>query len=296
MRLIIAWVSFVGFIPVSYSCDVCGSSSAAFTPGLQAFGNRPAIGIQQHVRYYESTHPGIFGTEATKSHERFFRTECRFQIPFKNRWQLQGQIPVSYQKQVLSDTSSSVLSLADSQIGLHYFICDRQDSSAGTALRISIGGGIKLPTGLRGEVHNRFFLLHPGTGTWDPYMVTALIYQRRKWLFQFEANGMLRTTSNIDYKPGNSLQTGAIVSYRKYAIWPFAGVQYSWNGNDLYMGQLLGSAPSRGNIVGSIVGFTWPLKNWVFSGNTQVPIYQNLSGGLTKQKLALSLTIQYFFK
>jgi hypothetical protein len=296
MRLFIVWVSLVGFIPASLACDVCGSSAAAFTPGLQAFGNRPAIGIQQHVRSFQSTHPGIFGAEATRSQELFLRFECRFQIPIRNRWQIIGQIPVSIQKQVFIDTSASVSGLADCQIGAQYVICDRKDSSAGTSLRISIGGGIKLPTGLRGEVHNRFFLLHPGTGTWDPFMTTSMIYQRRKWIVQFEANGMLRTTSNTDYKPGNSLQTGAIVYYRKYVVWPFAGVQYSWNGSDLYKGQLLGTAPSRGNIIGSVLGFTWPIRNWVISGNTQIPVYQHLSGGLTQQKLALSLTINYFFK
>jgi hypothetical protein len=296
MRLFIVWVSLVGFIPASLACDVCGSSAAAFTPGLQAFGNRPAIGIQQHVRSFQSTHPGIFGAEATRSQELFLRFECRFQIPIRNRWQIIGQIPVSIQKQVFIDTSASVSGLADCQIGAQYFICDRKDSSAGTSLRISIGGGIKLPTGLRGEVHNRFFLLHPGTGTWDPYMMTSLIYQRRKWIIQFEANSMVRTVSNTSYKPGNSFQTGAVVNYRNYAIWPFAGIQYSWNGNDLYKGQLLGTAPSRGNIVGSVLGFTWPIRNWVISGNTQIPVYQHLSGGLTQQKLALSLTINYFFK
>jgi hypothetical protein len=296
MRLVIVWISLVVFIPASYSCDVCGSSSAAFTPGLQAFGNRPAIGIQQHMRTFQSTHPGIFGTEATHSREQFLRTECRFQIPIRRRWQINGQIPVSYQTQVQSDTSASVLGFADCQIGLQYFVCDRKDSSAGSALRISIGGGIKLPTGLRGEVHNRFFLLHPGTGTWDPFMTASLIYQRRKWIFQLEANGMLRTTSNTDYKPGNSLQTGAIVNYRKYVVWPFTGIQYSWNGSDLYQGQILGTAPSRGNIVSAVLGLTWPVRKWVLSGNTQIPVYQHLSGGLTQQKLAISCTIQYFLK
>lgn len=296
MRYIIAWILIVCCVPSCFACDVCGSSASAFSPGLQAFGNKPAFGIQQQVRRYTTTHPGIFGSFATHSEELFLRSDCRFQLPVSQKWQLAGTLPISYQQQKTTDTTALIVGLSDVQVGFNYFWIDQSDSSRGRAFRLSIGGGIKIPSGKRGNVHDRFFMLYPGTGTWDPFLNASVVLRRLKWIYQFDAVGIARTTNAKFYKPGNFLQIGTVVHYKQFRVWPYSGVQFSWNGNDLVKGELLGASPSRGELFAGIVGFTWPIKKWILSGNTQIPLYQQLSGGMTKQAVAFTCTIHYYLK
>lgn len=277
------------------ACDICGAVNSALGLGTVAAGNRHAIGCTYQYRSYKSHHPGIFNEPDESSSERFQRLDLNGTIRLAPRWQLKVSLPLVYNEQTKEGVRSFKQGLADPMLTGHFFAINRIDSTGNNILRLSIGGGAKMPFATFPEPDNELLLLYPGTGSWDGVLQSSFFLRKNKWALIQENNLMLRGTNKHGYQPGN-LFSSTLYGMRRFTNWSiFGGFQYAWNGIDYQDRKAINSSPSQGNILSATLGGTIQWGNVMVEANYHLPIAQNLGNGYVQQQVGFTAGVYYLF-
>lgn len=277
------------------ACDVCGAVNSALGLGTVAAGNRHSIGCTYQYRSYKSHHPGIFNEPEVSSAERFQRLDLNGTIRLASRWQLKVSVPLVYNEQTKEAVHSLRQGFADPMITGHYFVVNRMDTTGNKVIRLSAGGGVKMPFASFPEPDNELLLLYPGTGTWDGMLQSSFFLRKNKWALIQENNLVLRGSNKYDYQPGN-LFSATLYGMRRFSNWSvFGGFQYAWNGIDYQDRKAINSSPSQGNILSATLGGTIQWGNVMVQANYHLPIAQDLGNGYVHQQTGFTAGVYYLF-
>ncbi len=277
------------------ACDVCGAVNSALGLGTVAAGNRHSIGCIYQYRSYKSHHPGIFNEPEVSSAERFQRLDLNGTIRLASRWQLKVSVPLVYNEQTKEAVHSLRQGFADPMITGHYFVVNRMDTTGNKVIRLSAGGGVKMPFASFPEPDNELLLLYPGTGTWDGMLQSSFFLRKNKWALIQENNLVLRGSNKYDYQPGN-LFSATLYGMRRFSNWSvFGGFQYAWNGIDYQDRKAINSSPSQGNILSATLGGTIQWGNVMVQANYHLPIAQDLGNGYVHQQTGFTAGVYYLF-
>ncbi|HLP54627.1 MAG TPA: hypothetical protein VK151_06350 [Fluviicola sp.] len=277
------------------ACDVCGAVNSALGLGTVAAGNRHSIGCTYQYRSYKSHHPGIFNEPEVSSAERFQRLDLNGTIRLASRWQLKVSVPLVYNEQTKEAVHLLRQGFADPMITGHYFVVNRMDTTGNKVIRLSAGGGVKMPFASFPKPDNELLLLYPGTGTWDGMLQSSFFLRKNKWALIQENNLVLRGSNKYDYQPGN-LFSATLYGMRRFSNWSvFGGFQYAWNGIDYQDRKAINSSPSQGNILSATLGGTIQWGNVMVQANYHLPIAQDLGNGYVHQQTGFTAGVYYLF-
>jgi hypothetical protein len=195
--------------------------------------------------------------------------------------------------------------LGDLSLSMNYLPIVKTDSMGNMLHALSCGVVLKFPTGKHSTFAHEMSNQYPGTGAYDLGLLVNESLQLKKWNLMNEGNFIVRTAAKNGYQYGNVLSISSVISRRmKFKIrriektesfsWkPFIGIQFQYMFPDLLDNVIHTDSQNNGTVLGLRMGATVQRKNWLFTANVQVPIYQALGIGAIQQKEQAQLSVLY---
>ena len=214
-------------------------------------------------------------------------------IPYQSNWQTGDSL------------KTRINGLGDLNVSLNYLPLLKMDSLGNMVHALSCGLALKFPTGKHAAFAHDMSNQYPGTGAYDlGFMITESL-QLKKWSIMNEGNFVLRTAAKNGYQYGNVISISSVISRSmKFKIhriekiesfsWkPFIGLQFQYMFPDQLDHVIHTDSQNNGSVLGLRMGATVQRKNWLFTANVQVPIYQALGIGAIQQKEQAQLSVLY---
>lgn len=216
------------------ACDVCGCSI-----GGNYFGILP--GFQRHfigLRWFSESSNTALSSKALQagdfhSSEQFQSLDLMARFNPSHRWQALLVAPYRNYRQTDSGNSSQSKGLGDVSLMANYILFNTGDSiKYRWRQTLSVGGGIKLPTGQNKIAASDGALLHPnlqpGTGSTDFLLSAAYTLRRKGWGGTADMLLRLNTANKQSYLFGNHLSGSVKLFYwtnlGQVALLPNAGI------------------------------------------------------------------------
>lgn len=305
MKQICIFIAGISFAYGSLACDVCGGVNAGPNMGLLPAARYHFIGFRSGFRHYESTMENLFTGATSVSSERFLSTELIGRVQFHPRWNAGMLIPYQSNWQTGDSLKTRINGLGDLNVSLNYLPLLKMDSLGNMVHALSCGLALKFPTGKHAAFAHDMSNQYPGTGAYDlGFMITESL-QLKKWSIMNEGNFVLRTAAKNGYQYGNVISISSVISRSmKFKIhriekiesfsWkPFIGLQFQYMFPDQLDHVIHTDSQNNGSVLGLRMGATVQRKNWLFTANVQVPIYQALGIGAIQQKEQAQLSVLY---
>lgn len=277
------------------ACDACGCSGSLGNMGLgvQVQGNRTSFSMLHSYKHYSTFYKGLYGRPDSYSDEYYFKSEFAGSIRLSPRFQARFNVPLTYNLQRSEELGNTTLSsLGDSQLGLHYFVVDSMFKN-GMIARWSVGVGAKLPTGKFVNPSNEKLMLYPGTGTTDVSLTSSFAMRFNKFGLSNESSYFIRSSNKYGYHPGNSFfsQLLGIFIVNKFSIG--TGISIATNANAKLNGNNYEHTNAQAAIVQNATIISYSLNSWSFQAGINIPIYQKLGEEQSTQKEAFSFGVYY---
>lgn len=281
----------------TFACDICGSAANSFSMGWLPGSKQHFIGLRTNMRTFEST---PLHESQQKSKEFFSATDLFGRYNISRKCQLLAFVPYVYNLRKDSSETISVSGIGDvTLIGNYLFIQTPDSLEKKVKHTASIGMGLKAPTGNYFKLGFTELNMLPGTGSWDFIANLNYSMQFKNFGIQHESGFTFKTANRYAYRFGNAISVSQMIFY-KYAInaqtklIPQLGFSWFHNQKDQKNGTVSEDTFNGGSIVNIQFGLLFLVKNWAFSGQTFLPIAQQLNDGYVKQKNAIRLSITYF--
>jgi len=303
MRSLLIVVMVLAIVPAASACDVCGCSIGGNYFGILPQFHKHFVGLRWSEQSFRSTHSlssaenGIYDSEehfqTIDLIGRFYparRVQVLVLVPYHNFHR--GETGVQTNSQGLGDVSL---------MGNHILI------NSGDSLRqrlrhtLTVGGGLKLPTGRFGSKNQEGELLHenlqPGSGSMDFMLSATYTLRRAYWGLSSDIIGRINTANKNGYHFGNRVSTSAKVFYvknfSKVTLLPNLGLftdlsDVSYNGNR-YMQETGGTA------VLSTIGLDAYFGKFSIGYTIQLPVFEDMAGGLVQNRFRSMATLNYNF-
>lgn len=219
MRTLFLAAAFLVIQSEAAACDVCGCSIGGNYFGILPQFHRHFIGLRWST---ESSYTGLSGAllQAGKYHstEQFSSLDLVARFYPARRWQVLMLAPYHWYHQTEDGKQTSVQAPGDVSVLANYVLLDTGDS---TRYRwrhtLSLGGGLKLPTGRHdfdasdgGTLNPN---LQPGTGSTDFLLSAAYTLRRGAWGLSADLLARLNTANDRSYHFGNRLSSTAKLFY-----------------------------------------------------------------------------------
>lgn len=215
-----------------------------------------------------------------------------------NSFQMTGSIPVVKNYLKSGDNYISKSGLGDIQLKATYFALNRNAECHKIKQLITLGFGLKLPTGtLSDDIALRN--IQTGSGTFD-YSVNASHVLRINKLglmsdFMYTLNG----TDRHDYKFGNQMNFNSkffmwIHSGKYLQIIPSFTAGFRRNSQDILRGYYTGQ--SEGSALYTGAGLDLYYKNSGLILSHQIPVYNSINPHVIQLKPRFSISYIYFVK
>ncbi len=190
------------------ACNTCGCSASGTDFGMLQTWGLHTIGMQYRLDRFDNG----FTDEGLKSSDFLSTWNLNGIWSPSDRWQLQAQIPLRLQTRVTGQERNSRFGPGDSWVVGRYALWVSNPDSADTRSWISLGGGLKLPTGeFRPDQDNQGLPVNSqlGTGSVDFLAELRAQVSREAWSFQAEAAFRYNLENAEEYRFGQQV-TGAL--------------------------------------------------------------------------------------
>lgn len=303
MRTLLFIGALLTWASAASACDVCGCSIGGNYFGILPQFHRHFVGLRYSEQSFRSAHStraaqsGIFDSD-----EQFRTLDVLGRFYPLRRLQVFVLAPYHDFTRIENGTRVHTQGLGDLSLMGNWIALDTGDSLRTTWQHtLTIGGGIKLPTGGHAIKDAEGQTLHPnlqpGTGSTDVMLSATYTLRRGAWGFSSDVLGRLNTANHHDYQFGNRVSGSAKFFYwknfRKVAFLPNIGVFAD------------ASAPNRedgwavdqtgGNILLGTLGLDCYAGNFSVGLTVQPPISQHLGDGAIEANTRWMLTSNYIF-
>jgi hypothetical protein len=302
MRTLLFTVLLLASSAVS-ACDVCGCSIGGNYFGILPQFQRHFVGLRWSEQSFRSAHTRSAAQAGRFDSDEQFRTVDvlgRF-YPFR-RLQMLVLAPYHDFRRIESGLTTHTQGLGDVSVLGNYILFNTGDSTRQRWQHtLTLGGGIKLPTGqhrLRnpeGELYHAN--LQPGSGSTDFVLSASYTIRRGAWGLATDVLGRLNTSNAQGYHFGNRVSGSTKVFYwkniRRIALLPNGGLftdHAAPNFEDRYEAEATGGYITLASLglelyAGHIsVGFTF-----------QQPVFQELGAGVIQANSRWMTTFNYIF-
>ncbi|MBK6993588.1 MAG: hypothetical protein KA138_10555 [Saprospiraceae bacterium] len=303
MRTLFLTVALLAFGSVASACDVCGCSIGGNYFGILPQFHRHFVGIRYSEQSFRSAHSLSAARLGNYDSDEQFRTADvlgRF-YPLR-RLQMLALVP--YHDFHRNDNGAVTHSqgVGDASVLASYILLDTGDSLRQSWQHtLTMGGGIKLPTGRHALKDSEGKLLHenmqPGSGSTDFMLTAAYTIRRGAWGFTADVLGRLNTTNHHDYHFGNRV-SGSVKAFYwknmpKFSLLPNIGIfsdhaAASRDGNAFAEG-------TGGNIALATLGLDVYAGHFSLGCTVQQPVFQDLGGGKIHSNTRWMTTLNYIF-
>ncbi|MES2587449.1 MAG: hypothetical protein V4622_00630 [Bacteroidota bacterium] len=297
MKKYLLWIAVFLFSVYSYSCDICGGATSSFSLGLLPNSKHHIIGLRYISKTFESRD---LHTYKIHSSENFTSSEIFARFKLSNKFQLLSSIPYIYNVRKTNLEKQTIKGLGDINLLSNYVFVDNADSLTKKVKHTgTIGLGVKLPTGTYNILGFTELNMLPGTGSFDYLANVNYSLQYRSVGLQNETSFSYKTENKYLYRFGNNFSSSQIFFYRwvlnqNLKIIPQIGLNYSHNWKDIKNRKKSEDTFNGGDILNAQMNLFISYKNWGFSSQIYLPIYQNLNQGYVTQKSTFRLSINYF--
>lgn len=287
-----------------FDCDVCGCSGNGGSMGYGSATNGNFAGVRYLYQHYRSK-DGIFNN-SPYINENFNTVQLWGKIPVNNKLTASILVPYHYHNREFTDGSTQdIKGLGDiTLMGFYKLIKPKTDSV--TPLNdnkwnhtLSIGGGIKVPTGTYDNTNNEGSVnpgFQVGTGSWDYILGVEYTITKNNWGTAVTINYNFKTENDQHYQFGNQLNYG-LNAYRTIGVTsslvliPFAGISGEhFEVNKQYNQDVTNTG---GSVFFSKFGLETAYTNWALGVNAMLPISQNLNNGMVKVKYRMGMYLNY---
>lgn len=221
-----------------FACDVCGCFM-----GLTPYDNQSNIGLVYRLRtfsgYYGfdrnstllpsgSLRTGNIAMHTDHQHdevpngndyEEYRVLELRSKFFLHQRIEMNIIVPFHFNSMIMNETSHKVSGLGDVNIFSGYQLLRKMDME-GWQYRLTLGAGIKLPTGrddCTDEKNERIHLMmQPGTGTTDYFFYGNYTAAINRWGASLTGSFKLNGTNSYNEKISNSVNSYGSIFYKTY--------------------------------------------------------------------------------
>lgn len=283
------------------SCDVCGGAVAPGTQGLIPGDLYHYFGITQSYNGFRSVHDEHFSGGQFSSREHFLETSITARWQFSKRFNVLSEIPYHLNFQSQQNETKSEQGIGDIRIALNHLAVKIQPESNEHYFGFQYGLGIKLPTGAYARDPWQTSNLYPGSGSFDYFVKTNLIFRKGKVGLLQENSFILKGTNNVNYKFGSSLLTKLAAFYqiklkKGRVLLPSIGAMYIYTGTDKIDGIDVAYLFNSGHTINAEVGINVRSQNWMLSLKSYYPLYQHIGNGDVKSLGGVQLGIHYLIK
>ena len=300
MKQICSIIAGLAFVHAGLACDVCGGVNTGPNMGLLPAARYHFIGLRSAYRHYESTMENLFTGSKTHTIERFSSMELIGRLQFHPRWNAGILLPYQSNWQVGDSTTTRMNGFGDASFSLSYLPLMQLDSMGNLSHALSCGFSLKLPTGKYAAFAHEMSNQYPGTGAVDLGILLTETLLLGKWGLINEGSFIYRTAAKNGYQYGNILSISSVISRNirrqqgASTTWkPFLGLQFQHIFPDLLDHVVHTDSQNNGSILALRMGATVQRKNWLFTANVQVPIYQAMGIGDIRLKEQAQLSVLY---
>jgi hypothetical protein len=299
MKQIVLGVMFTIVITFSYACDICGCAANAFSVGMLPNSKHHFVGLRSTFRWFESQPaPDGHGYRGVSS-QFFTTTELFGRYKIGKRFQVQAFIPYVFNQKTDSITTN-INGLGDVVALGNFVFIDNMDS-LNRKIRHSgtVGLGVKAPTGQFFKLGFEEINMLPGTGSVDFIANVNYSIQFGNFGLQNESGFTYKMQNKYNYRFGNALSVSQLFFYRwdlteDVKIIPQVGINYMHNWKDLKNGELSEDTFNGGDIYNGQINLVLLYRNFGFSGQVFIPVFQRLNHGYVNQKTMLRIGVNYF--
>jgi hypothetical protein len=286
MLVLFCWTS-------SRACDVCGGVTNTSSLGVLASTQYHFIGLKTEFKSFSSYLYGI-----PHSKEKLIRTEIMGRLQLHRRAQLLISIPLQSAWQTDDFGRTQVTGLGDIQSTVNAILFHRSDSSEQVREFVSIGGGVKWPTGLNADYPDPQKNLYPGTGSLDALLSANMLHRfKPRFAGQMELNYSIKGKDRVGFQYGQSgmITLSAIYEQpvRQSRLFVSVGPAVEWNARSSYSGVSLQSTYSKGWQFAFKASVNGMLRNWLWSIGTHLPVVQYSFSGNVKQWPSIQAAFNY---
>jgi hypothetical protein len=282
--LFLALILLTGTAPVLFACDACGGPGSQFVGILPQF-HRHFAGMRWHYRSFRMAHSP---TEAPIP-ERFATFEAWGRFYPVRRLQLFAFVPYNYFARQVPNAEAFVNhGLGDLSVTANYLLLDTGDSLyASYKQTLSIGGGLKLPTGRFRDRSAEGQTLHPnlqmGSGSVDFLLSANYTLRRGRFGANAEVGARLSTPNADGYRLGHRANAAVRAFWwqplgRGCALMPQAGLLYDYGAQDRQDGHRV--SMTGGGLLAASVGLDLYLGPVLLGASGQLPLASSLNGGM----------------
>lgn len=303
MRTLFITVALLAYAYGAAACDVCGCSIGGNYFGILPQFNRHFVGMRWSEQTFRTAH-NRSAAEAGQFHssEQFRTIDVLGRFYPLRRLQMLVLAPYHDFRRTENGILSHTQGIGDVSVLGNYILLNTGDSLGRKWQHtLTLGGGVKLPTGQHRLRSPEGRLLHanlqPGSGSTDFIVSATYTLRREAWGLASDVMGRINTTNRYDYHFGNRISGSVKAFYwksmRKISLLPNAGI---------FADQ---SAPnSDGDEEAEATGGTLVLGTFgldVYAGKFsagftfQQPLHQHLGGGAIQAGARWMATLNYLF-
>lgn len=280
----------------SRACDVCGGMSSSSSLGILASTQYHFLGLKTEFKSFSSYMHGIL-----HSKEQLIRSEIIGRIQLHPRFQFLVSIPFQSAWQSDDFGRSQIAGVGDVQSIVNGVIVHRTDSSGQTRDFVSIGSGIKWPTGWNVDYPDPQKNLYPGTGSFDLLVAANALHKfLPKLSAQMEFSYAIKGSDRAGFKYGQAgmlaLSSIFMQPFKRTRLLINLGPAVEWNTAASNKSVSLQSTYSKGWQFGFNAGINGIVRNWVWTFGTRIPIWQYLFAGNVKQWPSIQASINYLIE
>jgi hypothetical protein len=278
------------------ACDGCGSAVNASYFGILPQFKQHFVG----VRYLNTTFnskplPSLFAGNTDDYKEVLQRTELYARYYPTNRIQIFAFLPYQYNLKKEPTQTTKNHGFSDASVLVNYIVVNTGDSgSYKWRNTLSVGGGLKLPTGKYNT--NELASQQTGTGTLD-FLLNAIYTLRYKKVgLNMDANVRINT-SNTTYLYGNRYASSTRFfywhKYKMLSALPHTGflVEYGHKDQKHHITQKY----TGGQGLYSTTGVDLYYKKWAAGASFTLPITERVNEGYAKTIVRFSTQLIYMF-
>ncbi|MFC0777023.1 transporter [Flavobacterium sp. HJSW_4] len=279
-----------------FDCDACGCSASGGSMGFSSMLNNNFVGIRYFKQSYTSR-DGIFDNSPWID-EDFNTVQAWARIPVTDKVQISALIPYHFHERELATGTESISGLGDITVMGLYTVFETKKDSAVFTHRVSMGAGIKIPTGKftqgnnLGSINQSFQL---GTGSWDYSVVSEYVVNRKNLGLNTTLNYVFKTENSKQYQYGDQLNYGATFFYlfdlKSVQLVPQAGLS-----GEVYQRNKqhdLDLPNTAGDILFGKFGIEAGKNKFSVGLNAMLPMSQNLSNGKMQANYRWALNLNY---
>lgn len=280
----------------TYACDVCGCAVNATYFGILPQFRQHFIGVRYMSNNFTSKQiPSLFDAKNQTYSESLQRAELYGRYYPTKRLQVFAFVPYQYNIRKDGGVVTENQGLSDISALVNYLVINTGDSGGFTWRNtLSIGGGIKLPTGRFNS--NEAASQQTGSGTFD-YLVNG-IYTLRYKKVGLNADVNIRlNTSNAIYSYGNrytsSMRFFYWHKYKMISVLPHTGLLTEYAEKDAKND--ITQKYTGGQGFYSATGVDVYLRKISIGASVILPVHETLNTGYATTRSRISMQVLYLF-